>query len=70
MNHNLTANLKATALDTGGQSEQRGNVTTTLTTKGAYIGVKYTLRRTDYRTGLFSLDAGGPYTVELEPAAA
>jgi hypothetical protein len=41
-------------------------VTTTLTTKGPHIGAKYALRRTDYRTGLLSLHAGGLYTVELE----
>jgi hypothetical protein len=41
-------------------------VTTSLTTKGANIGVEYTLRWTDYHTRLLGLDAGGLYSVELE----
>jgi len=40
-------------------------LTTTLTTKGAYIGTKYA-RRTDYPTILLSVDAGGRFSVELE----
>jgi hypothetical protein len=41
-------------------------MTTTLTTKRAHIGAKYTLWRIDYRTELLGLDNGGHDSVELE----
>ena len=45
---------------------EHGVLTTTLTTKGAYIGAKYGRWRTDLGTGLFGLDTGGLDSVELE----
>src|SRR5208282_4529025 len=43
-----------------------GILTTTLTTKGAYVGAKYGRWRTDYGTGLLGMDTGGHDSVELE----
>jgi hypothetical protein len=40
-------------------------LTTTLTTKGADAGAKYAAARTDYRTELLGLDAGGLFPFYL-----
>jgi len=37
----------------------RGNLTTTLTTKGVHSGGQYCFWRTDYCTGLLSVETGG-----------
>jgi hypothetical protein len=41
-------------------------LTTTMTTKGLYIGAKYNLGRIDYCTELLGLDRGEHDSVELE----
>ena len=45
---------------------EHGILTTTSTTKEAYVGAKYGWWRTDYGTGLLGMDTGGHASVELE----
>jgi hypothetical protein len=45
---------------------ERGILTTTLTTKAAFVGAKYGRWRTHDGTGLLEMDTDGLYCVELE----